>query len=305
MLAERKTPDTSKLSYPLYASPKIDGVRALVIGGTLLSRSLKPIPNAFVSSRFSLSALSGLDGELILGEPTAPDVFNVTSGALRREDGEPDARFYCFDDFTDPELPYDQRLSNLQARCDGLKHCVGLNVAVVEREGQLLAYEAQCLDKGYEGLILRSPGGTYKFGRSTLKEGGMLKLKRFQDDEAQVVGIYEEMHNGNEAKRNELGRTQRSTHREGLVGKATAGGFLLLYHGVHFKCGTGLTDAEAALWWGRRKPKPLTIKLEGETLVYYELKRPVVVKFKHFAHGAKDRPRHPVYLGVRDKWDIG
>jgi DNA ligase-1 len=31
--------------FPVIASPKLDGVRALVIDGALMSRSLKPIPN--------------------------------------------------------------------------------------------------------------------------------------------------------------------------------------------------------------------------------------------------------------------
>lgn len=301
MLAERKLPDIAKLRYPIYASPKIDGVRALVISGKLVSRALKPIPNEFVSTRFSLSALSGLDGELVLGSPTAPNVFNATSGALRREEGEPDARFYCFDEW-DRKDTYQDQVLRFQ-RSEGWPHCSIVPSTKVDSPDMLLEAERAALDLGYEGLILRSPEGLYKFGRSTLKEGAMLKLKRFQDDEAEVVGIYEEMHNGNEARRNELGRTQRSTHREGLVGKGTTGGFVLLYKGIHFKCGTGLSDDEAALWWSRRKPKPLMIQLDGEMLTYYELKRPVTVKFKHFAHGAKDKPRHPVYLGVRDKWD--
>lgn len=35
------------LKYPVLVSVKLDGVRALVIGGKVMSRSLKPIPNAW------------------------------------------------------------------------------------------------------------------------------------------------------------------------------------------------------------------------------------------------------------------
>jgi len=34
-----------KLQYPLLVSPKLDGIRATVVNGCLLSRKLKPIPN--------------------------------------------------------------------------------------------------------------------------------------------------------------------------------------------------------------------------------------------------------------------
>jgi DNA ligase-1 len=305
MLAERKLPDTSSLAYPIYASPKLDGCRALVVDGQLRSRALKPFPNKFVSTRFSQSALNGLDGELILGDPTDPDVFRKTSEVLRRKEGEPDVKFYCFD-LWDSNLQYKDRIFDMRESIQKWGgHVVLVDSEPVYNEVQLLETEAKCLDDGYEGLILRSPGGMYKFGRATMKEGTMMKLKRFVDEEAEVVGVYEEMHNDNEAQTNELGRTFRSSHQENKVGKKTTGGFLLRRKdGVLFKCGTGLTDKEAALWWKRRRATAYEVKLETETLVYWALKKKVVVKFKHFAHGAKDKPRHPVYLGARDEWDI-
>ena len=42
--------DVTKLRYPVIASPKLDGIRALVIDGQLVSRTLKPIPNRYVQS---------------------------------------------------------------------------------------------------------------------------------------------------------------------------------------------------------------------------------------------------------------
>lgn len=303
MLAERKLPDTSALRYPLYASPKLDGYRAMVVNGKLLSRALKPVPNAFTAARFGLKSLNGLDGELILGDPAAKDVFNKTGRALRTHDGEPDVRFYCFD-LWDSKESYANRNRLLARHCED-EHIVPVASKLVLDEKELLEFEAETLEQGYEGLILRSPDGLYKFGRSTMKEGGMLKLKRFTDDEAKVVGVYEEMHNDNEAHTNELGRTFRSTHQENLVGKGTAGGFLCTKDGALFKCGTGLTDEAAAMWWARRQGKPIAVKLDGATLVYWELKKSnVFIKFKHFAHGAKDKPRHPVFLGERDSWDV-
>lgn len=290
MLAERKLPDTSSLRYPLYASPKLDGVRAVVRSSRVLGRSLKSIPNSFTQRRFGVRAMNGLDGELIVGSPTAKDAFLQTSGALRRHEGEPDAKFYCFDLWDEPRLPYWKRLNYLQLMCNGLSHVVPLYGQLMQGEAELLAYEKECLAAGYEGLILRSPDGPYKYGRSTMREGYMLKLKRFEDAEGVVVGVYEEMHNANEAKTNELGRTERSSAQENLVPKGALGGLVLRddenFPGVTFECGTGFTAAQRAELWGRRG------RLTGQ-----------VWKYKFFAHGGKDRPRHPVIIGPRDGWD--
>ncbi|WP_258304948.1 hypothetical protein, partial [Escherichia coli] len=57
------------------ADYKYDGVRAMVIDGQLVSRSLKPIPNKFTQALFGRSILNGLDGELLVGTPNSPTVF--------------------------------------------------------------------------------------------------------------------------------------------------------------------------------------------------------------------------------------
>lgn len=309
MLASREAPDTSSMSYPIYASPKLDGVRALVRGGRLVSRALKPIPNSFVSSRFSLREYNGLDGELILGSPTAPDVYRVTQKALSAHGGEPDVTFYCFDVWDEPKLPYHERQQILVARCKDLPHVFCLTGRHIPHEPELLLYEESTLNQGYEGLILRSPGGLYKHGRATLREATMMKLKRFTDSEAEVLGIAEEMHNGNEATTDKLGRTERSSHQAGLTGKARMGKLACLdrkyFPDAPFGCGTGFTAKEREEIWRRRTGErvQLATGVDGKLEWYWKVERPWTVKYKYFAHGVKDRPRHPVYLGERGKWD--
>lgn len=131
------------------------------------------------------------------------------------------------------------------------------------------------------------PASPYKHGRSTAKEGYLMKLKRFIDSEAVVIGIEEEMFNGNEATTNELGRTKRSTAKAGLVPKGRMGKLHVrdFKSGVEFHIGTGFTDADKAWWWA-------------------EDRRGLMVKYKSFPVGVKDLPRHPVYLGIRDPGDL-
>lgn len=276
--------ELDQLKYPLYASPKLDGVRGVVIDGVLHSRSLKTFPNRFVQERFSWPEYSGLDGELILGSPTAKDVFRVTSGACQRHAGEPDMKFYVFDQWNEV-APFKDRFP----QGDWGPNIIVLDQVLIEFETELLAYETECLAEGYEGLILRDPNGPYKFGRSTLREGIMLKLKRFTDSEAEILGVIEEMENTNEKKTNELGRSKRSSAKEGKVPKGTAGGFRVrdLVSGVVFDIGTGLTDEDSAFFWANRN------EAVGK-----------ILKYKSFEVGVKDKPRFPVFLGLREAWDL-
>jgi len=269
--------------FPVFASAKLDGVRGVVIEGKLHSRSLKPIPNHYTSALFSRPELTGYDGELIVGSPMAKDAFRATGSATGREVGEPDVKFYVFDNFAAPG-GFEQRLATLQA----LPGVVVLEQRLVKDLAELLAFEEQILALGYEGLILRDPTGAYKFGRSTEREQGMLKIKRFTDSEAEVLEVIEEMANNNEATKNELGRTHRSTCKAGLAGKGRAGALRVrdLTSGIVFNVATKDT-ADAEWFWAHRTA------VGGK-----------IVKYKSFLIGVKDAPRFPVLLGGRESWDM-
>ena len=276
------------IKYPVIASPKLDGVRGMVIGGVLHSRSLKIFPNQHVTGRFSLKKYNGLDGELILGSPTAKDVYRVTNAACARQTGTPDVKFYAFDRW-DVKGGFSARLENDLIRVED-EHIIVLNQVLVDNEKELLKMESMMLGLGYEGLILRGPDQPYKYGRSTINEQGMLKLKRFTDGEFLLLEVVEEMHNGNEATTNELGRTQRSSHKANLVPTGRMGSLRAkdINTGGVFSIGTGFNDEDRDWFWKKRK----------------KLANKFVGKYKHFEVGAKDLPRFPVYLGPRSDWDI-
>lgn len=280
-----------KIKFPVYASAKLDGIRGTVFDKQILSRSLKEIPNRFIQKFFYDFDHNGLDGELIVGQPNAKDVFRVTTSAVMSEDGEPDFSFYVFDSILNPDAPFHERYQTVLDHPGPGGRIVVLPQKLVVSEAELFEYEKEALALGYEGLVLRSPQGHYKFGRSTSNEGIMMKLKRFTDSEARIVGMEEEMHNANEAKKNELGETERSSHKENLVGKGTMGALVVeeLKTGRRFNIGTGFTAADRKWFWTHR-----------EDLIHDE----EIVKFKYFEIGEKDLPRHPVYLGFRDKRDM-
>lgn len=274
--------DLEKLRFPLLASAKLDGIRAIVREGVVYSRSLKPIPNLYVQERFK--NCEHLDGELIVGEPTSKSCYRDTVSGVMSVEGTPDVRFFAFDHIARPTEPYLRREKYIDWRPAGVERHAQHVVTCLDT---LLKLEEQYLNDGYEGLILRDPNAPYKFGRSTAKEGYLLKLKRFVDDEFEIVGYEERLHNGNEAKLDELGRKKRSSHKENKHGRGDLGALVLQHPGGFvFNVGTGFTDSERAAFWIKRD------ELVGR-----------VVKVKYFAVGMKDAPRHPVFLGFRSEID--
>lgn len=267
-------------------SPKLDGIRAMVIDGVLVSRNLKPIPNKFTQKTFGHAELNYLDGELIVGEPTGHDVWNRTQSGVMSSAGEPDVRFYVFDDFTNAGDGFEYRLECAASACDF--DWIHLVKHTRLRVDQISSYEERMLAEGYEGVMIRDPQGAYKFGRSTLKEQGLMKLIRRRTSEARVTGFVEQMHNGNDLEADNLGLAKRSKKKSGLTGKGTLGALVCTTGaGVEFEIGTGFDEAtRARIWSDRKKHRGLIVKYE-----YREL--------------TKDKkPRFPVFIGFRDPRDM-
>jgi len=299
------------IQFPVWASPKIDGIRCVFFGGVAYSRSLKPIPNPVVQgfAQAYADVLEGLDGELVVGNPNDPNVMQQTTSGVMSKSAEPDFTFWVFDWFPEvwldaPGSPeYWQRSDVVEARLmkAAVRQIARLR-AVPQHlcvcAGDLDTLEARFLADGYEGMMIRAHDSTYKCGRSTEREGGLVKVKRFVDGEAVIVGFEEEMHNANEATRNATGRTERSTAQAGLMGKGTLGALVCaslerphtnatVENRYTFNIGTGFTAAQRRDFWNNR-----------------EMLLRTVVKFKHFDHGTVDAPRHPVFIGFRHPEDM-
>jgi DNA ligase-1 len=266
--------ETSTLRYPLLASAKLDGIRAFVENGVVLSRNRKPIPNVYIQEMFK--HLEHYDGELIVGAPNAPDVYRTTMSTVMSQEVRPsDVHFVVFDHVAKPGLPYTERIAFIDKS-------FLLPQLIVYGEDELLHLEEKTLREGYEGIMLRYPAGEYKYGRSTLTQGFLMKLKRFMDSEGVVRGFEELMHNANAPKINELGYTARSSHQANLIGAGRLGAITVEWEGREFNIGTGFTDAERIEIWNNK-------------MKYFNQ----WVKFKYLPIGVKDLPRHPVFLGWR------
>lgn len=238
MLAKKAEYD--KIKYPVLATPKLDGIRCLMVDGKAMSRTMKPIPNKFIQDK--LKDLHGMDGELMV-----KGGFNEVSSGIMNSNGEPDFEYYVFDCYTSG-AGYQLRIKDLEEAFQELHWVVDEDVVSrvkilkpveITCEESLEAYLEECLSKGYEGIMIRQPCSPYKYGRSTVKEGYLLKVKRFLDSEGTLVDVIEGMTNTNEQQRDELGKSKRSSAKDGLVPAGIAGSVTITWNGVTFNCGFG------------------------------------------------------------------
>lgn len=276
-------------AFPCLVSPKLDGVRAFVFDGVVYSRNLKPIPNQHTQTVLGTPSLAGVDGELIVGKPTSATAFRDTMSGVMSEDGTPAVTLWAFDKVL-PGVGFQERLRKLKQACAAQK--AGVKVVpqlYVENEEELKAAEERFLEEGYEGAMVRSVDGPYKFGRSTVREGYLLKMKRFEDGEARILRVVELQHNHNEQTRDELGRSKRTTHKAGKVQGGTLGTLEVedIKTGVQFGIGSGFSAAERAELWARRESLP-----------------GLLAKYRFFPTGSKEAPRFPTWLGIRDERDL-
>ena len=279
-----------KVKFPIYISTKFDGIRALVIDSIVYSRSLKPIRNKHVQKLFGKPEYNGFDGELIVGDIYAKDVFQKTTSGVMSEDGTPDVRFYVFDLWNLPDADYESRqrvLQDLLLQDETMSSIVYTMIHKCHNKESLEFFLNHEQKVGGEGLIGRNPKGTYKYGRSTPKEQLSIKFKFFQQEDFEVVGFNERMHNTNEQKRDELGYAERSSARDGLVPTNTLGSLVLKYNDTTFSCGTGFDD-----------------KLRKEIWDNKEAYLGKLASIRYMSVGSKDLPRCPSFVWFRHTEDI-
>lgn len=209
---------------------------------------MKSIPNRHLQALGAALAIpDGLDGELIYGSPNDPKVFNKTTRFVMTADAriiEP-IYFFVFDSVDAPG-GFAERLETIK----------GINPFVIKLEQvlitsleELIAFNQKSLLLGYEGIVTRAPDGPYKFGRSTLREQYLLKVKPFRDTEAICCGFEELESNQNEAFLDERGFTKRTTHQSGKVKMGVLGALLGEVNGVTLRVGTGFTAGDREVIW--------------------------------------------------------
>jgi DNA ligase-1 len=280
-----KLDDEKQVTYPTWVTPKLDGIRCLVVDGKALTRKFKPVPNHYIRTQIEKYCPNGFDGEIMSKDRS----FNDLQSLVMSEEGEPEFEYHVFDYVKDSiDKSYLDRIKDLKQEqpTTFVKFVIPVKIT---NEEELLNKEAEYLKAGYEGIMLRSALGPYKCGRSTVKEAYLLKLKRFQDSEAKVIDIERLYHNANEAEKDELGHTKRSHKQEGMVPMDKVGAFVVrdLNTDQEFRVSTGLVDEERVRYWETKD------QLIGK-----------ILRYRYQSKGMKNLPRFPVFFGFRDERDM-
>ncbi|MCF4010439.1 DNA ligase [Rheinheimera sp. UJ63] len=200
-----------------WVSEKLDGVRAYWDGQQLLSRggNIIAAPSWFLADFPSQK----LDGELWLGRQQFAATLSIVSKQQPVQSEWQQIRYYVFEL---PEAPgtFSDRVLAMHALKQQLNspYIVIVPQFRVADKQQLLTKLTELEQAGAEGLMLHHQDALYHTGRSQ----ALLKLKTYQDSEAEVVGY-----------RPGKGKYQ------GMVGAL----IVKTPEGKTFAIGSGLTDA--------------------------------------------------------------
>lgn len=287
-----------KVRLPAFVQPKYDGVRSVHLIGSLTGRSLKKHRNKYVTAMFSASIFAGLDGEMCAAGETDEALCRTTTSALGTIKGEPFVLWHVFDYITPDtrSMGYEERYRMLEMRLEvlraeyadkfpGVHHLRLMPSWKVETIEEIDKADEYLCGLGCEGTILRYFDGAYKEGRSTVKEGWLLRIKHFEEEDAVVIAVVEGKTNTNEATKNALGQTERSSHMDNMIPNGMVGAFDCIdaktRMPIRVSAGT-LTHAERKMYF------------ENPHLILQKH-----IKYKKFLKGEKDKPRFPTFQSIR------
>ncbi|MGP4845011.1 DNA ligase [Marinobacter sp. 1Y8] len=236
-----------------WVSEKLDGVRAYWDGKQLISRQ----GHRFHAPDWFLTDFpeQPLDGELWMGRGR----FSETSGAVRKlepVDAEwRQIRLMVFD-LPSSRAPFSERVVQMKALVSGSPYIAMIDQRRASSHDALMEQLDQVVANGGEGLMLHDGNSLYRAGRTD----DVLKVKRYQDAEAVVVG-----------------HTEGNGKYEGQLGAL----IVERKDGRRFKLGTGFSDAQ------RADPPPMGAEV---TFKYYGLTSTGLPRFASFLRVRDDEP---------------
>lgn len=307
-------------------SPKYDGWRC-VIHPTLgpVSNTLKPIANEYTRNWLKMNCPSWLDGELCVIPINHPNQMQMAQSAFSSQGGTPDFRYMVFDNFEAGQMcGFGIRVEDAKTVTEVTKarhlasspdHPWRIELAPqhrVESVEELLALEEKYLAEGYEGVMIRSLDGKYKYGRSTLKQRGMIKMKRYIDAEAIVLDWEPLYLNENDPQIDALGLQKRGYSKTGKIPDNSRVGSLKCrvltgrFTGTEFSIGSGFDDsARRAMREAIRLVDEGTLPTGDQAqLTRRSDPRGKIMTFKYQDHGSKDTVRQPIFKSWRNPDDI-
>lgn len=199
MLAHRYDKHSSKISFPCWVQPKLDGVRMVAKkeDGNILMWSRKGkeinIPDKIASQlKDMLDEGQSVDGELYVHDWT----FQRIISAVKKKRDDTDLLEYHIYDSPHPSLSFEDRMPEFGSSSPIFpSHCknwvnAGSNIMFVktylaESQHEFDAYEQEFIKHGYEGMMARNKESLYKYKHRSYD---LQKVKRFVDEEFEIIG---------------------------------------------------------------------------------------------------------------------
>ena len=292
MLADDSKKHEKKMVGPVFVEPKLDGVRVIVICDVekdevkLFSRNGKELTNfPKINEQFD-NMLDQLDQSMVFdGEVMSAD-FQTLMREIHRKGGAKtdDAVLNVFDclpltEFMDGGTGYPLRLRKQKLE----EYRFGPNIQIVEYikidlsdddgQKQFADYNRLCIDKGFEGIMIKPTNGSYECKRSSL----WLKVKPFIEVSLTVKAVEE--------------GTGRNVGKLGaLIVEGTDDGKF-----IKTNVGSGLTDANREDFWSAKdkligqvvEVRADAITQNQDTNNEWSLRFPRFLRFRGFEKGEK------------------
>lgn len=193
-------------SVPLFAQPKIDGVRMIAVCGNdgtlvLTTRKGKPIVSmehiANVLKKIMPKGLV-LDGELFSDEKTFEEITGIVRRNTPKEGAENDPtaiKYHIFDAFWigKESMPFEERVDlllkyGLRSSKYSQNPIVVVETTLLTEPHQIDEIHERYTNEGHEGTMYRTPKGPYKI---RLRSRDLLKRKDFETEEYKIVNAIE------------------------------------------------------------------------------------------------------------------
>jgi DNA ligase-1 len=292
MLADDSKKHEKKMTGECLIEPKLDGVRVIVICDVdkdevkLFSRNGKELSNFPEINKQFDEMLDQMSESMVFDGEVMSDDFQTLMREIHRKGGAKtkDAKLNLFDcmplyNFMDGSCvdPITERKKWLDQYEFGpninVVESVRINLSDEDGQKQFADYNKMCIDRGFEGIMVKPVGGIYECKRST----GWLKVKPFIEVSLKVVD------------------TEEGTGRN--AGKLGA----LIVEGtdmdkfIKTNVGSGLTDEDRETFW-KAKAKLIgqivevradAITQNQDTTSEWSLRFPRFLRFRGFEPGEK------------------
>ena len=292
MLATDSAKHEKKMVGEMLIKPKLDGVRVIVICDVdkdevkLFSRNGKELSNFPEINKQFDQMLDQMSESMVFDGEVMSDDFQTLMREIHRKGGAKtkDAKLNLFDcmplyNFMDGSCvdPITERKKWLDKYDFGpnvnVVESVRINLSDADGQKQFADYNKMCIDRGFEGIMVKPVGGIYECKRST----GWLKVKPFIEVSLKVVDVEE--------------GTGRNVAKLGaLVVEGTD-----MDKFIKTNVGSGLTDTDRETFW-KAKAKLIgqivevradAITQNQDTTNEWSLRFPRFLRFRGFEPGEK------------------